>query len=39
MLKHHVSVAGNDLHIASGADDLILDHTSKADLHASDFIF
>jgi len=39
MMKNHVSEVGNDLYITSGADNLILDHTSKADLHASDFIF
>jgi Ca2+-binding RTX toxin-like protein len=39
MLKNHVSVSGGAVHITSGADELVLDHTAKAELHASDFIF
>lgn len=39
MMKNHVSEVAGNVHITSGADDLVLDHVSKADLHATDFIF
>ena len=39
MLKSHVSEPGGNVHINSGADDLVLDGLTKADLHKGDFIF
>ena len=36
---HHISEVGNDLVIEAGDDSLTLRLTSKADLHAADFIF
>jgi Ca2+-binding RTX toxin-like protein len=39
LMVHHISKSGADLVIHSGWDRLILDHTSKSDLHVYDFIF
>lgn len=39
LIAHRVSTSGLDLIIHAGTDQLVLEHVSKADLHASDFIF
>jgi Ca2+-binding RTX toxin-like protein len=39
LMAHHVNKSGDDLIIHAGTDQLTLEHVSKADLHASDFIF
>jgi Ca2+-binding RTX toxin-like protein len=38
-VKTHLTVDGDDLVIASGADELTLRNTDKSDLRASDFAF
>lgn len=39
LMKHDVTVSGNELIIGSGSDTLTLHDTAKSDLDASDFIF
>ena len=36
---HHLSVSGDSVIIHAGSDELVLQHTTKAELHASDFLF
>jgi Ca2+-binding RTX toxin-like protein len=36
---HHLSVSGDDLIIHAGTDSLTIEHTSKSELDASDFVF
>jgi Ca2+-binding RTX toxin-like protein len=39
LLSYHLSVSGDNVIIHAGADELIFQHTAKAELHASDFMF
>jgi hypothetical protein len=38
-IKQHASDVGGDVHITLGSDELIIQDTHKADLHAGDFLF
>jgi hypothetical protein len=35
----HPTVSGHGVIIHAGSDELVLQHTTKAELHASDFLF